>query len=46
MEGARDDRLFPIIMMDCGTMQISESEIALTHRENPVLTKLTPMFMA
>lgn len=46
IEGARDQRLFPIVQMDCGSMEISESEIKITHRENPVFTKLTPMFMA
>lgn len=43
--GARDDKQYPITVMDFGSMEIKESKIMLSHRENPVLTKLTPMFM-
>ena len=46
MEGARDQRFFPLIKIDVGTMQISESDINISHRKNPVLTKLTSMFTA
>jgi len=45
MNGARDQKPYPIVMMDFGTMDINESSITLSHRENPVFTKLTPMFM-